>query len=206
MTQLDTIKEFIKLLVIDFELEEDELLEVWTRVHPEPTSETIDIEPSSDTPPTSLTDADEALLKRLKRDDLVKLCEERSLAKGGTKAVLIDRLLSRATTTKSKKSKKSGKKPKVRDNVPPMLDIYEDKENKFVLERLLNTRPVLEIFRNDFGNYEDKQTKFIFDPVSEMVIGKQGNDEKILPLNADDIHRCQELNYRYILPPNLNIS
>jgi hypothetical protein len=234
---MDIIKEYIKLLVIDFELDENELLAVWMRAHPEgetPVSapivaddekvllemkktqlqtmckerklpitgaktelinrlmnrvvikkKKVTIAITEDTP-AIIIDEDEKILLGLKKDVLQTMCKDRSLPASGSKPDLIDRLLNR-NEPKPKKTKTKTKKPKNAE--APVLSTL--------------TAKTLNVRRNDFGNYEDLDTGFIFDPSSNIVVGKQNPDGSIDNLVLPDVEKCIELKYAYRLPTNL---
>lgn len=48
---------------------------------------------------------------------------------------------------------------------------------------------------NDFGNYEHKQTGFLFNPDTERVYGNQKTDGTVTPLTAADIKLCNLMNF-----------
>lgn len=62
------------------------------------------------------------------------------------------------------------------------------------------------ISRNKFGNYEDKDTHFIFDVSTKNVIGKQEENGSISILSKEDIFVCKEKRFSYVLPDNLDLQ
>ena len=198
----ETIKEFIRLLLIEYDFEdisENELWSLWAsrnkQSNPGMEEEPVRLLPSPVEIPEHvikpITEDDIALLSKLKRVDLVKLCKTRSLPYSGTKDTLIGRLTGKMPVSKKRTKKKSSPKP----------------VNRIcILDTLTSLQKTIEISRNDFGNYEDRETGFVFDPEYKRVIGKQGRDGTIQPLSVDDINTCMELKYEFVLPPNLNIT
>lgn len=91
---LDNIKEYIQLLIKEYEFDEATLLKIWTDKHPIEKEE------------------EDATLTRKKKVELQAMCKERNLPVTGSKQVLIDRLLSPNPPPKSspKAKKKSSKK------------------------------------------------------------------------------------------------
>ena len=90
LNQLETIKEYIRLLIMTYELDENELLSVWTRVHPLPSIETLDDDtdvaefistPSLIEDRPVVTFSDEKMMQNLKLPGLKKLCKEQINAK-----------------------------------------------------------------------------------------------------------------------------
>lgn len=206
------LEEFISLMRTEFDLDNistEELLNLWSRVHPEPNVELLKepepIDLLCDTPhiehqPTEIVPEDEQLLLKLKRPELVRLCKERNLKVSGNKKELVERLLGKTVSTPSepKRQKTTTAAKKKRTS--------KKKLKTTVLDTLVANRPLFEISRNDFGNYEHRETTFVFDPSSKRVIGKQGTDGSILPLSTSDIHVCQEYKFDFVMPPNLNIA
>lgn len=75
------------------------------------------------------------------------------------------------------------------------------KDDGTIVKSLNNSKP-LQVAKNKFGNYEDKSTHFVFDPVNKCVIGKQVED-KVETLSEPDIELCKSLNYKYELPKTI---
>lgn len=86
-------------------------------------------------------------------------------------------------TKRKIESKKTQAKKKVRFNK--------------VVENLEQKRPRIIIKRNVFGQYEHSETGFIFDPNTEMVVGKHVGKGKIENLSSEDIKIVY--NYNFVL-------
>lgn len=181
MTELEIIEKFIDLILEEWDmggdLTKDDFLELWMTNHP---IEEEEKEPVLTNIPTI------SQLRSMKKTELQVLCKERGLPDKGVKNVLIDRILGRKESPQ-KKSKKGVKK------------------SADILLKLMKNQPQLNIRRNLFGNYEHIETRFVFDEVNEKVIGKQQEDGKVSLLTADDIEICQQHNFNYDLPENLNV-
>lgn len=176
----DEIKEFIRLIVDDFEIEEKELLQIWqTRGHASKSS----------------VDYSKKSLSELKA-----LCKEKKLKVSGTKKELVERLT------------KFG-------NIPPLESVTETKTRKkrtppmkrpVILQGLEEHVEKIHIRRNTYGYYEHPETGFIFDEKTHQVIGKQREvfdpsqtSDSIEPLTAEDIEKCKELRFEYVIPDTL---
>lgn len=180
-SDLELIKYYIRLLIKEYEFDFDELLELWT-------SSKHHIKPLIQSSPLNSTELDEMSLLKLKNTTLKEMCKKRGLKVSGVKKVLIDRLLSCPNSAVLIKKKNT-------------------KKNKFthpVLHYLVEQSNTLSIRRNDFGNYEDTETGFVFDEIQKVVIGTQQKDGSIASLKFEDIEKCIELKYPYIMSLNLN--
>jgi hypothetical protein len=155
-----------------------------------PSTEAVSTEAVTTQAPVS-TD-DEASLGKSTLPVLKTMCKERHLKVSGTKAELIARLLGKPAPEKVPRVAKPKTVKKSKKTVPP------------VLQRFDVNKPTLQLSRNDFGNYEHRDTTFCFNPSTEVVIGKQLPTGKVAPLTLDDINRCIELKFPYELPPNLD--
>jgi hypothetical protein len=78
------------------------------------------------------------------------------------------------------------KKPKVKKSKPIAGILQQLKD--------INT---LKIKRNEWNNFEDADTRMVFDSVSEKVIGRQSDDGEVVPLDAEDMLLCDERNFQY---------
>ena len=129
----------------------------------------------------------------LSKTDLKELCKGRGLPVSGTKAQLISRLLGGSTSAPSDES------PPVRRKVKKA----SKKQVAAVIGKIMEDTEHVHIRRNMFGNYEHVGTRLVFDEVTKKVIGKQTDNGKVLTLVPEDIDICKELQFEYVLPPNL---
>jgi hypothetical protein len=53
--------------------------------------------------------------------------------------------------------------------------------------------------KNAFGNYEHKETSFLFDPSTKDVFGKQVGD-KVVALTMNDMDICKQLGFKFRIP------
>ena len=107
------------------------------------------------------------------KQELVAECKKRNLKVSGKKSELVARL-----TGKEFKKKKS----------PTIIDKIKKCESK-----------VIKIRKNNFGNYEHADTKFILDKDTQKVIGLQNDDGTIQPLKAEHVDLCNKFKFAYDL-------
>lgn len=76
---------------------------------------------------------------------------------------------------------------------------------KDLYTRLLDARPVLLIRKNSWGEYEHRETGFVFDREGDHVIGRRdrGYSSAPRPLCGKDIEVCTRHGLRYRVPPDL---
>lgn len=122
MSKLDIIKEYIQLLVKTYELEEVELLNIWTSHYPidEPVVSTLH-EAKVNSPS----------LNKLKKNELAELCKKAGLSTKGTKEILKNRLLGKEVVVA-----KNGQIPEIlaqlaknRGNIHIRRNIYNNYEH-----------------------------------------------------------------------------
>jgi hypothetical protein len=53
--------------------------------------------------------------------------------------------------------------------------------------------------KNPYGQYEHKDTGFVFDPQTKEVFGKQVEDQ-VKPLRVSDIEVCKQYGFKYRMP------
>jgi hypothetical protein len=167
----NAIKEFISVLIKEFELDEDELLHLWKT---KCTQLTIPVIETS-------TDPEQNELEKMKVAELKALCKKHGYPVSGTKKVLIGRILKKEVPKKKGRSKR-------------------DKKNIASILRNHSTLSLHNIRRNKYDNYEHAETGFVFDDVSKIVIGKQSDTGEIIALTPADIESCIQYKFGYMLP------
>ena len=126
---------------------------------------------------------------------LKALCRKHSLKVTGKKEILIQRLvdfMNNDSVSKSGSGSKSKKKSSKKN--------VESKIQTAIKEKI----PVIQIRRNQFGNYEHKETGFVFSKIDKNVIGKQNDSGVLDELTEDDIELCNKYKFKYVIPSNLN--
>ena len=63
---------------------------------------------------------------------------------------------------------------------------------------------IIQIKRNQFGNFEHFETGLVFSKLDKKVIGKQNEDGTITELTKNDIEICNKFKFKYTIPENLN--
>lgn len=117
----------------------------------------------------------EKQLKSKLRGDLVSICKEMGLHSSGTKAVLIDRILSKSPNHISNKS--------TAVVVPRVLETFSN-------------RNTILIVKNTYGNYEHQDSGLVFDKDTQKVIGRQVG-EFVEKLTRDSINYCDMYGLTY---------
>lgn len=125
---------------------------------------------------------------KMKKPELVEICKQLGYVYVGSKPELIINILNKVTVVEKVIKKKSVKEE------PPKTDI---------LSKLKSEVPPIVIRRNDHGNYEHPDTKFIFNHKTREVVGKQLDNGEISAISKDDLEVCKQFNFKYVIPFNL---
>lgn len=148
---------------------------------------------SDEEPNTDMEDLSVERLSKCTIPDLKTLCRHHSLLLTGNKADLYNRLIDFSHNKSEGKLADFKPKPKVKKSVDVVPEVLKP------------TVSVLSLRKNKYDNYEDAETKFVFDKATSKVVGKQnyetGNIDELSPL---DIETCKCRKYDYVLPDNLN--
>ena len=112
--------------------------------------------------------------KNMKKNDLVKICNELKISKSGKKEELINRII---------------KKQNRKDNIIDKLNLS------------LNS---IVIKKNEYNNYVHIPTSFVFNKDTKCVIGKEIEEGQIVQLNKNDINICNKYKFKYNIPDDLN--
>jgi hypothetical protein len=196
----NTVKNFINNISNKYKLDEAELLSMWVEKNSMEKPIKIKKEIVLD------SELAENLLK-LSKKDLSDMCKSRNIKVSGTKNELIQRIISydendgfnpidtnKISNVVTSKKTTSPSKTKTVQQKPAILKKLESKI------------PSIVISRNSFGNFEHKDTSFVFNNKTQKVIGKQNSNGTISELTAEDINICHKYKFNYIIPENLNKS
>lgn len=129
-------------------------------------------------------------LLQMSKPELVELCKAKNLRYSGSKKVLAGRLVGNEVIKKKPEKAKAQPKEKPKEVKAAVI-------NKKRLEK-----PVHNIERNQYGNYEHQETGFVFNTDKE-VYGVQ-NGSEVAELSKSDIDKCNLHKFNYVLPENLN--
>jgi hypothetical protein len=124
----------------------------------------------------------------LSRPELAALCKQNKLLATGTKEALICRL----AKINSDKYKTEVKK---------VLPKFQKKSD--VLSVVKKYVPIINVRRNKWGNYEHIETSLVFNQ-EHSVYAKQNKDGTIDNLTPEDIEKCKQFKFDWVLPENLN--
>ena len=119
-------------------------------------------------------------LEKLSKNELIEICKNKKLKISGSKNDLISRIISLETQNKQPETQQT------------------------IIQKLAEKIPKLEIKKNEFGNYEHKETSFVFDSKTQKVYGKQNEDGTISELSSEDINLCNKHKFSYLIPNNLD--
>jgi len=118
-------------------------------------------------------------LEKLSKKELTELCKGKKLKVSGTRGELISRILDYDSKLTQKPS-------------------------QTIIKKLTEKIPKLELYKNQFGYFEHRETKFVFDTKTQKVFGKQNDDGSIEELDAEDIETCKKYKFLYNIPLNLD--
>lgn len=135
--------------------------------------------------PSSVSVNQSQELQKLSKNELIEMCKNKKLKVSGSKNDLISRIISVETQNKQPETQ-------------------QPETQQTIIKKLAEKIPKLEIKKNDFGNYEHKETSFIFDSKTQKVYGKQNEDGTISELSSEDINLCNKHKFSYLIPNNLD--
>jgi hypothetical protein len=124
----------------------------------------------------------------MSRPELVAICKQHSVLTTGSKEIIICRI----AKINSDKYKVEVKK------VMPKF-----KKNAEVLSVVKKYIPIINVSRNQWGNYEHKDTGLVFNQ-DHLIYAKQIKDGTLVNLTPDDIETCKQYKFEWVLPENLN--
>ncbi len=92
----------------------------------------------------------------------------------------------------------------VTTNKTPVLKKAKETDKKSdvqTVQKLVKSEPErrFALRKNAFGNYEHKDTGFVFDPATKEVFGKQLID-RVKPLSMSDIEVCKQFGFKFQIP------
>jgi hypothetical protein len=177
----ETILRFNQELSDRYNLDMDDLNSVWKNLSCENKTKT----------PKVTNDLAETELNKLKKPELQELCKSKNLKSSGTKAELIAVLLSKTFVKEVNKAKPS---------------VSSDKKNdaSVIEKKVIMAKPTIAIRKNKFGNHTHPETSLVFDEITKKVIGKQNENGKIDDLTSEDIDVCNQYNFEFVIPKNLD--
>jgi hypothetical protein len=137
-------------------------------------------------------------LSQQSKSELVEACKTRHLKVSGSKAELVERILNH-------------------DQNVSVLGCFPTPNNKVriiqpsqttVVNKLIKPHvPVIEVKKNKFNNIEHVETKLVYDPVTQKIIGRQDYETgEIKSLSPEDIDLCRKFKFSHVIPDNLDIN
>lgn len=180
----NTVKNLIHVIASKYNLNEKEVYSLWSS---EGNVESISSVNTTDLSPERLTKSTVAELKAL--------CKTKGVKCTGKKEELVSRLLGKDENEVVETKKETKKQKPEKKTASSSLS---------VIQKLAPTIPTIAIRKNQYGNLVHPDTQFVFDRIHEVVIGKQGENGKVLDLTDEDIQTCKRLKMQYKLPGNLD--
>jgi len=133
-------------------------------------------------------------LSKLNKKELGELCKSNKLKISGTKDEVINRLV----------EYERNKNNPVVTNFVTTTKKNTSPSVKPVIKKLEAKIPAITIARNSHGNYEHKETSFVFNNKTQKVIGKQNANGSVSDLTSEDINICHKYKFPYVIPENLS--
>lgn len=211
MTEFDrkTVSKFILSLAEEYEgIDTDELEEKFNKLcKVSKPKKKVSIKDPKDTAEIDTTPLTEQDLADKTVVQLKELCRSRKLKVSGKKDELKARLLGKepeAGTTTTKKKKDEGYKPPARITTKHV----KAEKNAEVIKKIESVQATQPIRRDANGNLVHGATGLIFsdeeDPIKKtrLVIGVSKDGEKS-KLTVEDIEKCKQYKFEYLLPDNL---
>jgi hypothetical protein len=94
---------------------------------------------------------------------------------------------------------KTVKSKPVKKEVKPTKQVSEAVEEQKIQQIAKLPERRFALRKNAYGNYEHKDTGFVFDPQTKEVFGKQVED-KVNPLTINDMDICKQLGFKFRIP------
>lgn len=189
----ETIEKFNHELSVKYSIDIDDINSVWKSVSLGETFLKVSskaITSKAVTKPNNNSSSEEELNK-LKKPELQELCRSKNLKCSGTKAELIAVLCGGSEVTKAAPKASSAKVAAKKTETP-------------VEKRISALQQPISIRKNKFGNHTHPETSLVFDQNTKKVIGKQNENGKIDDLTPEDIDVCNQYNFQFVIPKNLD--
>jgi len=170
------IDKYIAIVSQKYNIDQNELQELWSS-----SSNRI----KTDDPKPTISSADSEL-NNLTKPELIQMCKDKNLKVSGSKNELIQRLL-------NIEMKKVEEKP-----------VKQLVQQPLIIKKLVDKIPKLEINKNNFGNFEHKESGLVFDNKTQKVYGRQNSDGTVSELTHEDINICNKYKFLYIVPNNFD--
>jgi replication initiation and membrane attachment protein DnaB len=183
----NTVKNLIHAIASKYNLNEKEVYSLWS-------SSSSSFGKESSISSVNTTDLSPERLTKSTVAELKALCKTKGVKCTGKKEELVSRLLGKEGDESEVVEKTKKQKPEKKTASSSLS----------VIQKLAPTIPTIAIRKNQYGNLVHPDTQFVFDRIHEVVIGKQGENGKVLDLTDEDIQTCKRLKMQYKLPGNLD--
>lgn len=171
------IDKYIAIVSQRYDINENELQQLWSNKN--------DV---TEDPPKSIIKSSDSELNNLTKTELIQICKSKNIKVSGSKTELIERILK----TEGKIEEKA---------VPPSKQLVQQ---PIIIKKLVEKIPKLEISKNNFGNFEHKDSGLVFDNKTQKVYGRQNSDGTVSDLTHEDINICNKYKFLYTVPNNFD--
>ena len=183
----EVISNFALSIATKYKLNKDELLSLWKTTSVEVDNKIQKKSSVGEKPESSIEEKPEFTVEELsakKKAELQGICKDRKLKVTGKKEELVDRILS--------------------FKMKPIQHKTTTSNSAKTLLQSLNTPPPAVRIRRNALNYEHPEHHFVFDKVTEVVVGIQLDNGTVKDLDEESIELCNKYKYKYVLHDNLD--
>jgi hypothetical protein len=178
MTGLNSIiDKYIAIVSQRYNINQNELQQLWSNKND-----------STEDAPQSTIKSSDSELNNLTKTELIQLCKSKNIKVSGSKSELIERILN----IEGIKEEKAVSQPK------------QSVQHPIIIKKLVEKIPKLEISKNNFGNFEHKESGLVFDNKTQKVYGRQNSDGTVSDLTHEDINICNKYKFLYTVPNNFD--
>jgi len=171
------IDKYIAIVSQRYNIDENELQQLWSNKNGA----------SIDQPKSTIKSSDSEL-NNLTKTELIQICKGKNIKVSGSKTELIERILNT--------------EGKIEENQAPKSKQLV--QQPIIIKKLVEKIPKLEISKNNFGNFEHKESGLVFDNKTQKVYGRQNSDGTISDLTHEDINICNKYKFLYTVPNNFD--
>jgi hypothetical protein len=182
MTGLNSIiDKYIAIVSQRYNIDENELQQLWSNKNG------VNEVPSASIPKSTIKSSDSEL-NNLTKTELIQLCKSKNIKVSGSKNELIERILNIEGNKEEK----------------PISQSKQLVQQPIIIKKLVEKIPKLEISKNNYGNFEHKESGLVFDNKTQKVYGRQNSDGSVSDLTHEDINICNKYKLLYTVPNNFD--
>ena len=190
----DIIKKYTHEIANKYDLEQTKLLSLWNNT----SGSNPQVVPPQVVPSQVDPELTPEYLLKCKKPELQLLCKKRGLKYSGTKAQLIGYLQGK-TPVKSKSKPKNASKNASKNS-------SKTASEPSIIKKVSEKVPIIAIRKNQYGNHVHPDTNIVFDTTLKKAVGVQQTDGTIKSLTKEDIDKCNQYKFDYVIPTNLDTN